>query len=291
MATYNFSVSDAFPFIDIVAIPQKYAVITDTLILNDSAVNNVKINKINQQLFLNQSVTFGFSLLNVTFNDTLIFKEVFGPTKEYRIEDVLEITSVGERFGYSESVEDFLEFSESIIASDTIRNLHFSDTLNFVDRVFHNLFRGSSPIPVDIDVTTIDSEINNAPAISCYPTEVSGLVLVGYGSVVLPRPTFGNKDTFNVARVNIRSRGNELIVFSTDYWSKDKVIDYEFTIYDYLTVYNLQQFISGNLGKMITLYDHEGNTFTGIILTGSLVVKQHNICEYTTSFSFQKFVS
>jgi hypothetical protein len=109
-------------------------------------------------------------------------------------------------------------------------------------------------------------------------------------TVILRAPNFGNKDDLTVTRTNVRSLGNEVIVFGVKYWNKNIITEYHFDTLTYQEVKNLQKFVIDNLGLLITITDHENNHIDGIITTGDLTYQQDSYCSYSTSFSFQKYL-
>ena len=92
-------------------------------------------------------------------------------------------------------------------------------------------------------------------------------VIYTCGALVLdlPSPDFENKESFNNNRVNRQSRGGDQFIATRDYWPKSKTYEMTWSWLTYAKRQEVQRFIHNTLGQGMTLTDHEGRNYNGVI--------------------------
>ena len=285
MAEYFFSYSDQGFFSEGYYIPQKSAVISQNLPIYQGI--GTSINYVNQKdfLILTETISYHFSLANIGFVDTLDLTQLAAPTTEARVEQLLEFTEDIFRFGYDEDIIDTLDFAETIIPQHPLIVRTISDYLD-LQQYPNSLLGDQTIVPLDPNVGNGPLPTHQHPG-NC---DVTSLPTISLGALNIRSPIFGNKDSYHRERINTHNRGNELIIFGPTYWPKDATTELQF---DTLTIEQakaLSTFVDTNLGKMVTIVDHEGNSFTGMIITPDISYSQAGRgCNYKSSFSFQRF--
>lgn len=286
MANYSFSYSDLGFFVESYGVPQKQRTVSDFLILEQAIGTSINyVNKVDT-LHLNQDIKYHYSLSNINYVDTLNLTDKASPTNEERVSDLLQFTEDIFRFGYSEVLSDSLILVENLIGDHTLINRTVSDNLNLQQYINPAIF-GQSIVPPDPNVANHPSIPNpytyNHCDVPSYPTFQLNLLSIR-------APLLGNKDSYHRERINVRSRGNELIIFAPDFWPKDATTELEFDTLSYDQVKALSNFIDQNAGKIVAFVDHEKNSFVGMVITPDFTYSQSGRgCNYKGSFSFQRF--
>lgn len=106
-------------------------------------------------------------------------------------------------------------------------------------------------------------------------------------SIRLPRPEYGNIKKLDMTRINRRSRGGDLIVYSDSIWPKTKTLSLTFSWLSSKTVEELKQFFQQFLGKEIKYFDHLGFIWLGYIMSPAAQVIQQGRNDKTISIEFQ----
>ena len=106
-------------------------------------------------------------------------------------------------------------------------------------------------------------------------------------TITLRNPDFGNIQKIDVAKINQRTRGGDLIIYRDPIWPITKTISYTFTNLTQKKVDSLLFFIEATVGQNITLTDFEGTIWTGTITTPSNDIVQPGIDVFTANFDFQ----
>lgn len=103
----------------------------------------------------------------------------------------------------------------------------------------------------------------------------SPVVLTGAGRTITLRvPLFGNSDSLELSRVQRNSRAGDLIIWRHPNWPKAEKWKYAFENLTERQSKDFLSFIDATLGQEITLTDHEGVSWTGIIVTPESPVSQ-----------------
>lgn len=115
----------------------------------------------------------------------------------------------------------------------------------------------------------------------------STILICGAQSIVLPAPNFSNGESFEYNRVNSRTRGGDLIMHREPYWPKTKVFKKQFTIFDKGIRERLLIFMRENLGRKLTLLDHENRAFKVIIRNPDADFSEQQSGAHTISLEFE----
>jgi len=83
--------------------------------------------------------------------------------------------------------------------------------------------------------------------------------------IVLPSANFDSTEAFQYARVNRRTRGGDLVVYRAGYWPKSKVFNLKFNDLSNSQKSSLIMFFRLTLGQLMTINNHEGRSFSGVI--------------------------
>jgi hypothetical protein len=106
-------------------------------------------------------------------------------------------------------------------------------------------------------------------------------------SVQLRSPDFGNSDSIEIRRISRTTRGGQLIIFRDPQWPKTRTFKVKFSYLKQSDLDNLLDFIYRTVGQNVTYTDHDGRSWTGIILTPGEEVSQPGREDYSAQFTFQ----
>ena len=211
--------------------------------------------------------------------------------------------------GAVETATDTLSFSESARASSENRA---KDTFTLTDEATATISRGSvdslgftdtASVIVDYNVTTGDTFVISESLMDvlsqntcdydesqagAYPAD-TGLEfrLVGVGSWNVKAPSFSNKDAFSPHRTVNESRGGTLVITSQPEWPEVEVLTMDFSVLKKQEGLDLQDFLSDNLGKTITLTDWEGRAWTGIVTDTNTPLTEVGTDNFSIGFEFE----
>lgn len=105
--------------------------------------------------------------------------------------------------------------------------------------------------------------------------EFTPVVLTGAGRTITLRvPEFGNTDSIELSRIQRNSRAGDLIIWRHPSWPKAEKWKYSFQNLSERQSKDFLAFIDATLGQEITLTDHEGVSWSGIIVTPEAPVSQ-----------------
>ncbi len=106
-------------------------------------------------------------------------------------------------------------------------------------------------------------------------------------TINLRSPKFGNKDIANRNRLSKRSKGGDTIHYIHPLWPQQRELVYDFDTLTRTEAINLRDFIKLSLGRTVSLTDHEGRIWSGIISTPDVSIKEdRDDCDYSTSLTF-----
>lgn len=110
---------------------------------------------------------------------------------------------------------------------------------------------------------------------------------VGGFTITLRDPDFDNVERFEISRVNMKNRGGDLIIYRDPTWPTTKILDMKFSFLSEDQTRNLLYFLDVALGQIISLTDHEGRMWTGVITTPTGDVMQPGRENKTAHIVFQ----
>ena len=287
MAIYTLYVNDALPFLEFLTTPIKGASVTESLFFTEIVkVSPIRIS-VTDHLFLGSQPSITTSIKNITVTDSLNFEERTGRGSLIVITDFFGLFDEVLKTPF-EVLSDNLSFTESV----TVHNAkNATDLITFTDTATFRVIRTISI------VDTLDLQDNLAfymlgcgfSAIELPTLTDPGQIVLTFGTLVLTlrNPEFGDSRNLEIARINRKTRGGDLVVFRDPMWPKTEVLRFAF---DYLTetkAYALDHFLKVSLGQEITLVDYEGRSWTGIIRAPQGSIKQQGRCQYQADFEFE----
>jgi hypothetical protein len=121
-----------------------------------------------------------------------------------------------------------------------------------------------------------------------YPADTGlSFRLVGVGSWSVRAPRFQNKDVFSPQRIVNESRGGTLLITSQPEWPKVEVLKMDFSVLQRQEGLDLQDFLSNNLGQVITLTDWEGRAWTGVVTDTNVPLTEISTDNFAMGFEFE----
>jgi hypothetical protein len=230
------------------------------------------------------------------------------------IEDVLPLFEVPSGWnvpaaGAVETATDTLSFTESARASFLSRS---TDYLGLTDEATAAIsrpaddsltFEDTASVVVDynvdaVDTLTLDEFLMDVMSqdtctydesqAGAYPADTGlSFRLVGDGSWSVRAPTFGNKDVFSPQRIVSESRGGTLVITAQPEWPEVEVLKMNFSVLKKQEGLDLQDFLSVNLGKVITLTDWEGRAWTGVVTDTNTPLSELGTDNFSMGFEFE----
>lgn len=109
----------------------------------------------------------------------------------------------------------------------------------------------------------------------------------GSTTLHLPRPQPANTQRFDFTRINRRTRGGDLILYSSPMWPKTKTLGMQFILYGENRAQEVLQFLELTAGKRVNFFDHYGNTWLGFIMTPTSQIVQDDRMSKSINIEFQ----
>ena len=271
MAIYNLVAGNAVGFAaDAISVGGDTYAITSTITFSNSAVSSLNVSTSANAVPFSQDLSFttsrGYSVSSVLFFSDLVARPVeLWADNTFRFEQeasnaVHEATSSGLVFTQvavpSRGIENTLTISQTVSVL-YVRNITVTSVLTYVSSVAYTL-DGLQP--------TI--------AIPSFPVPSGVLLSFGTLSVQLPSPEFGNVNGISQSRIQMNSRGGDLIIYRDPAWPTTETLKYQFKDLSNTKAKNFLAFIDASLGRDITLVDYEGVSWTGIIINPDTAVTQ-----------------
>jgi len=126
-------------------------------------------------------------------------------------------------------------------------------------------------------VSKFGNQINNQQTI----------LICGPMVLTLPAPDFQNHERLQYTRVNRRTRGGDLMIFRESYWPKSRTFSMQWSNLKTEEREALRVFVLTNLGKIVTLYDHENRTHQVVITTPENEVREDKRDAHTATLDFE----
>src|ERR1700733_11361666 len=101
-------------------------------------------------------------------------------------------------------------------------------------------------------------------------------VIISYGSltVVLNTPVFGNTDTLEQTRISRTTRGGDQIIFHDPIWPTTEKLVLKFEDLTQQQASQYLDFMNITLGNNVTLVDHNGRTWVGLLVNPEATIEQ-----------------
>lgn len=113
------------------------------------------------------------------------------------------------------------------------------------------------------------------------------VLVCGVSVLTLPSPDFENHEKLQYTRVNSKTRGNDLIMFRANYWPKSRIFSMQWTGLKRTHREALLIFLRENIGKRMTLNDHEGRSYPVVILTPESELSENERNQHTVNLDFE----
>lgn len=113
------------------------------------------------------------------------------------------------------------------------------------------------------------------------------VLICGAMMLTLPAPDFQNHERAQYSRVNRRTRGGDLMIFRESYWPKSRTFSMQWSHLTAEQRETLRIFVMTNLGKVMTLFDHENRSFQVIITTPENEVREDKRDAHTATLDFE----
>lgn len=258
---------------------------SDTLSLTQTLSSNIKPLSVSNQLNLQQVVNLSRPL---RVSNYLQFTQQVSRPIELFANNLLAMThlartvtplELSQFIGFTQSVEVTRGISNVITFTDSVsvtivKNESLVDTLSFSQGV--SVYKYNDPSFIQVTVPTL-------------PAFTPVILTLGSLSVTLDVPDFGNSHEIEVARINRISRAGTLQVFRDSIWPETEVLNFRFNKLSEAKAQSFMQFVAETLGKEITMTDHEGVVWNGIIMNPDAeIICNDKSCEpYETELVFQ----
>lgn len=109
----------------------------------------------------------------------------------------------------------------------------------------------------------------------------------GGTTVTLRAPDWGDRDKYEVVRVQEETRGKTLIVFQDSMWPKTETLSLTFSYMSQTDVNTLLDFLITTAGQAVTYIDHFGRTWIGYVLNPDAEVRQTSRSNRIITIDFQ----
>jgi hypothetical protein len=282
MAIHEIHIQDFLPLIDILSTNQKIIKITDTLAFSQSGDGHDLNQSLFQNLYFGHDVSYSFGNRTYHVSQTLQFTQSAHRAKEASVYQLLPMwqvldgknkQAVSQTLTFTETVtaerskgvQQQLVFTE-VVGLNCVRVRSVSQALGFLHRA--GIYKNSASWlsePISFPVVPPTSLPALAPGDATRPhVQLSSSRA---RTLTFPAPQFGNKDELKFTRIQRNTRGGNLIIYQDPIWPKEEI----FTLtWKWLTEAQREAlfiFVTKTLGYNVTLIDHEGRSWVGVILT------------------------
>ncbi len=157
-------------------------------------------------------------------------------------------------------------------------------------------------LPDDTEVCSYDPSIGSStdiynpvprPLSSTFDVSRQDIITLAYpwtsptNSIILRVPELGNKNIVEVQRINRKSRGGTLIVWSDPQWPKNEKMTIEIKALTESKATDLLSFIALTLGKEFGYTDWENNTHKAVLLNPATAITRGGTCKLSASLEFE----
>ena len=244
--------------------------IGNTLTFTLSAVSSLNVATPANAVPFSQDLSFTISR-SYSVSSELLFSDMVAKPVDLWADNVVRFTQDASNAIF-ESASNVLAFVQDAVGSRGNENsLTFSQTLSvgFVRNIsVTNVLTYVSSFSYTFDGLQVTIPVPSVPA----PSGV--LLTFGTLSVQLPSPEFGNVNGLAQSRIQMSSRGGDLIIYRDPSWPTTETLKYQFKDLSNSRAKRFLAFIDASLGQDITLVDYEGVSWTGIITNPDTAVTQ-----------------
>lgn len=245
--------------------------------------------------FISQADSAG-STYNVPVGDDVILDQQPKQTFTETPSSSISFTQTAEREVPADNTVTFSQTATYTVGNSATQSVTFDDTATvageFTGPASTTLTFSHTVIPVienkcDLHEYTPIGTLAAAPSLS-----VATSISLTYSAfnITLRNPEFGNSDDVTSFRVFRQSRGGTYSSYRASYWPTETTLSYSFRALTRTEAQNFLQFYKDSLGQEVTLVDHEGRSWTGLIESVNAPVADnggfvHN-CGYSASLTF-----
>lgn len=212
---------------------------------------------------------FTISLDNVTreLTQTLSFAQVFGRVIELEWENELTLTDA-----FVQPIAQILEFEETWTATDCFelnQTLDLEQTfhvLNDLDHTFNQTLDFNEAWKIIATIDTCNYQLPDPPTFG----QGTLTLEIDATTLVLRNPQFNDVRQLGFTRIQRETRGGTLVVFADPIWPKATILRY--TISALPDKQAILDFLQLSLGRVVTLTDHYGREYEGLILNSNTAV-------------------
>jgi hypothetical protein len=247
------SVGNFFSIIDDAHLTNPVAKLTNTLQFVQQVIRTKYGNAVNYISFTQNTRTVGYEILNDTF-------------------------MISQSLSVSRGLTNNLIYTQTV-SFNIVKVQQITQSLSLIQAV--RIYKYNDPRFVAIDASSGTQDF-------------TPITLV-YGPITLPLciPDFGDKDEINVTRVNRETRAGGRIIYKDPIWPIVETLTFKLSNLNQIQVKTLLDFIQNTLGTTITLIDHYGTTWVGIITNPeaqaeqNVIVRRDNCPAFSIELSFQ----
>lgn len=276
---FDLPITDILVFNEVLISSLKVEDIVDTLILTEEYLTNIKFEDISDQLTFFEQLKSGGDF-NKNVSDTLILVESFVRSKIGNVTDNLVLTELLDNriLGDNLSLGEVFDYQKSKwVADQLVLNEIFGFNIKKVAIVSDNLVLDEGFAGSKIQTCIVSVQVNTHTVVLARGTDI----------LILPSPNFEDVRRLNFLRINSRTRGGDPIVFRESSWAKSKVLIYKWTYLKEDIREKLIKYIRRNLGKLIVLTNHEGNSYNVVIQNPDSQMVQSGRYNHEISLSFE----
>lgn len=221
-------------------------------------------------LFFDQEATFVITR-QLSVSNTITFTDQVSRPKDLYVSNVFRFTQEAGTANFQSS-NNSLTFTTLAVASRGIGNLlAFTQTTSF--NLVKNISASNTLAFLNLPAVVLDS-LTPVIVVPTIPAASPVTLIFEALTVVLKSPEFGNVNGISQSRIQMNSRGGDLIIFRDPMWPTTETLKFQFKDLPNYKAKNFLNFIDVSLGQDITLVDYEGVSWTGIITNSQTAATQ-----------------
>ncbi len=208
---------------------------------------------------------------------------------------------VGDSLSFSQSTTEVLTTTASNILTITDEAVG-NKTLNLSIISSLDINAAFELIPQDEETCTYDPSIGSStstsnpvprPLSSSFSISRQDDITLEYpwtsptNSITLRVPELGNRNIVELQRINRRTRGGTLIVWSDPQWPKNEHFVIDIKALTEAKSTELKAFIVLTIGKEIGYTDWENNKYKAVLLNPDTAIKRDGICKMSANLEFE----
>lgn len=285
----NLYIVDYLILLETIKSQPRYSSVKDKLSLVENISVELNHKQISDKIEFRENIRYSFTNKRYIITDHLAFQEKISTPKDlaqfYQHLNLTEHITVVK----NNTISDVLKFKEAILFRHRSPSKHVTDTIVFEEHI--SIYKPDDRIsPNSLDPETGSIRLLTMMGMSedcpVYIQELPYITFTGIGgNLVLNAPDKGNTDTLSLGRINRRTRSGDLILKAIPLRPRSNILKFTIHIYHPPDRFIVSNFFKMNLGKIITILDHEHVTHSGI-LTHTPEFVEDIYCAYVTELEF-----